>query len=42
MQYNNIKKLYDILKPINNEEYMSRKWDTLKNHFENLKDKRFN
>lgn len=39
---NNIKKFYDILKPINNEEYMSRKWDTLKNHFENLKDKRFN
>ena len=38
---NNIKKFYDILKPNNNEEYMSRKWDTLKIHFENLKDKRF-
>ncbi len=38
---NNIKKFYDILKPNDNEEYMSRKWDTLKIHFENLKDKRF-
>ena len=38
---NNIKKFYNILKPNDNEEYMSRKWYTLKIHFENLKDKRF-
>lgn len=29
---NNIKKFYDILKPNDNEEYMPRKWETLKNH----------
>lgn len=38
---NNLRKFYSILQPRDNEPFMERKWTKLRNHLENLVDRRF-